>query len=479
MTSPQMGTRAVGYCRVSTTEQAAEGLSLDAQAAAVRAYCTLRNLELVTLLTDPGVSAGTPLAARPAGRELAELVTTRRVGAVVAIRLDRLFRDAGDCLAVTRRWDAAGVALHLLDLGGQTLDTSSAMGRFFLTVMAGAAELERNLVRERTRLSYAHLRNAGVYHASRVPMGYLREPAVIGGKSRHRFVPDPETAPLIRELYERYLAGEQLADLARWGDGVIPRRQGGAAPLTAVTVRLMLANPVYIGRIPQGPPAARRPGAPACNVEPIVDEALWHSVAALLAVQTKTHPRSRNAAGTLGGLLTCGTCGAPIWRSGRNRGQTQVYYRCSRARVGGCPERNFGEHQVWSDLIPHVLDHLDPRRARQRQVEPDAGQDAAARRLAEIGEELQRLTAAYTAAGRLGEREFLAAAEALWQERDALEVSQAERAAPLPVTLPAGRRELRRFLEAMTTDERGLLLRRVLVSATVQGGHVVGPPRLR
>jgi DNA invertase Pin-like site-specific DNA recombinase len=38
----------------------------------------------------------------------------------------------------------------LLDLGGQAVDTSSAMGRFFLTVMAGAAEMERNQTRERT-----------------------------------------------------------------------------------------------------------------------------------------------------------------------------------------------------------------------------------------------------------------------------------------------------------------------------------------
>ncbi len=42
---------------------------------------------------------------------------------------------------MTAGWDKTGVALHLLDMGGQTVDTGSAMGRFFMTVMAGAAEL--------------------------------------------------------------------------------------------------------------------------------------------------------------------------------------------------------------------------------------------------------------------------------------------------------------------------------------------------
>ncbi|MCG3177467.1 MAG: hypothetical protein MOGMAGMI_02441 [Candidatus Omnitrophica bacterium] len=476
MTSPQLVTRAVGYARVSTDEQVAEGLSLDAQAQAIRHYCALRHLELVTLLTDPAVSAGTPLAARPAGRELAELVTARRVGAVVALRLDRLFRDAGDCLAVTRRWDAAGVALHLLDLGGQTLDTSSAMGRFFLTVMAGAAELERNLNRERTRLSYAHLRQSGVYHSSVVPIGYRREPAVIDGKQRHRFVVDEATAPFVRELFDRYLAGEQLVELARWSNDAYPRADG-LPPSWPTVLRFILNNPVYIARVPHGRQGDRRPGVPAVNVEPLVDESVWQAVQQLLAVQTRIHPRARSGDGCFGGLLTCGACGAPMWRSGGQPGY--IYYRCSQARLGRCDQRNVRDVALWEELLPHLVDHLDPRRARQRQAEADPAQEAASLRLAAIGEELQRLTSVYTAAGRLGEREFLAAAEALWQERDALEASRAEQAAPLPMTLPPTRRELRAVLDRLSPDERGVLLRRVLVSATVKDGRLVGAPRLR
>lgn len=69
---------------------------------------------------------------------------------MVALKLDRRFRDAADALVQTRVWDRAGIALHVVDMGGQSLNTASSMGRMFLTMTAAFAELERNLISERT-----------------------------------------------------------------------------------------------------------------------------------------------------------------------------------------------------------------------------------------------------------------------------------------------------------------------------------------
>ncbi|MBI1827808.1 MAG: recombinase family protein [Planctomycetes bacterium] len=54
-----------------------------------------------------------------------------------------------DCLTTVERWEKSGVTLHVVDLGGNAIDTASAAGRFMLVVLAGAAEMERNLTRER------------------------------------------------------------------------------------------------------------------------------------------------------------------------------------------------------------------------------------------------------------------------------------------------------------------------------------------
>lgn len=163
---------AIGYVRVSTVEQAEEGVSMAAQRRAIEAYCSLKGLDLVKVVEDPAVSAGKALAVREGGAELLSTLASKRAGHVVAFKLDRLFRDTADCLSQTHAWDRAGVALHLVDLGGQAIDTSTAMGRFFLTVIAGAAEMERNLIRERTRAALGHKRDRGERISGRALFGF-------------------------------------------------------------------------------------------------------------------------------------------------------------------------------------------------------------------------------------------------------------------------------------------------------------------
>ena len=153
--------KAVAYLRVSTTEQANEGCSLDAQLERVKAYCVMSNLDLVAIFREEGVSGAKALDTRPQGRQLVEALKSGQATHVVAMKLDRLFRDAVDCLTATREWDRAGTTLHLVDMGGTCLNTGSAMGRMFLTMAAGFAELERNLISERTATAMSHLKAEG------------------------------------------------------------------------------------------------------------------------------------------------------------------------------------------------------------------------------------------------------------------------------------------------------------------------------
>ena len=167
-----MADKAIGYVRVSTEEQATEGVSIEAQVEKVRAYATVRSLELVDILVDAGVSAAKPLADRPGGKQVWDAARRGKAQSVVVCKLDRAFRDAADCLTVTREWDKRGVAFHILDMGGTSIDTSSAMGRMFLTMAAGFAELERNLIRERTSTAMAHKRTRRERISRFAPFGF-------------------------------------------------------------------------------------------------------------------------------------------------------------------------------------------------------------------------------------------------------------------------------------------------------------------
>jgi DNA invertase Pin-like site-specific DNA recombinase len=166
--------RAIGYIRVSTEDQAREGVSLDVQKERIEAYCKLRGLDLVMIFRDNGVSAGKPLSTREGGAALLAALSRREATHVVALKLDRMFRSTIDCLENAQRWQKDGIALHLIDLGGGgAFDTASPFGGFFLTVMVAAAELERQLISERTRQALAHKKTHRQAYA-RTPIGYTR-----------------------------------------------------------------------------------------------------------------------------------------------------------------------------------------------------------------------------------------------------------------------------------------------------------------
>jgi len=152
---------AAAYVRVSTDEQASEGVSLDAQVARVHAYAAAQGLRLEMVFRDEGVSAGAPLATRPEGSRLVDALQRGEFAHVVAVKLDRCFRNAADCMHTVDGWTKCGIAVHFVDLGGQAVDSQTAMGKFFLSIMASCAELELGNIRDRTRAALQHKRMRG------------------------------------------------------------------------------------------------------------------------------------------------------------------------------------------------------------------------------------------------------------------------------------------------------------------------------
>ena len=231
--------KAIAYIRVSTAEQANEGVRLDAQRAKLDAYATFKGLDLVDVIVDAGVSAGKPLAKRPGGARLLAAVEAAEAEAVIAVKLDRLFRDAADCLTVTRAWDGADVALHLLDMG---VDTSTPMGRAFLTMAAAFAELERNLIAERTRDGLAQVRREGVTLGADA-FGWERiEARDDDGRRVCRAVAaEVEAVSRIIELREAGATYQQIADTLT-AEGVPTKRGGRWYPATVRNIALRTAG---------------------------------------------------------------------------------------------------------------------------------------------------------------------------------------------------------------------------------------------
>lgn len=166
---------ALAYVRVSTHGQVESGLSLEHQQRAVETYCAERELRLEKVYREEGVSAGTPFARRPQGGAiLAELKARPKGCHVVIPRLDRAFRNMTDAAATMGSLERAGHYLHVLDPRLCTYGQGGLEGiatRMLLLVMAGAAEMERQLIRERNREAAAALRARGK-PAGHPPLGF-------------------------------------------------------------------------------------------------------------------------------------------------------------------------------------------------------------------------------------------------------------------------------------------------------------------
>jgi DNA invertase Pin-like site-specific DNA recombinase len=122
--------RMIGYCRVSTDEQAMSGLGLADQEKRIREMAKPHGWRIVQMIRDEGLSAGT-LERAGLYRALGQLAAGRADGLVVA-KLDRLTRSTVDFGLLLEWFKDAGKTLVLLDLG---VDTSTAGGELVANVI--------------------------------------------------------------------------------------------------------------------------------------------------------------------------------------------------------------------------------------------------------------------------------------------------------------------------------------------------------
>lgn len=130
------------YCRVSTLDQ-----SCSLQRRELQEYCQRRGWDIVAEYTDHGWSGAT--ANRPELTRLMNDARKRRFDTVVVWKLDRWGRSVADSMKNIQELDLLGVKFLAVTQNIGT-EESSPMARFMLTIMSAFAELEKEMIRERT-----------------------------------------------------------------------------------------------------------------------------------------------------------------------------------------------------------------------------------------------------------------------------------------------------------------------------------------
>ncbi|MFZ5824951.1 MAG: recombinase family protein [Bacillota bacterium] len=328
------------YLRVSTEEQAEEGFSIPAQRQRVTDFCRSQWGGVpICWYVDDGESART--LDRPA---LARLrAEAERGDVVMVLRLDRLTRSVLDLYTLLQEWDHRSIFFRSVT---EPYDTTSTEGRFMIGLLALLAEWERLRIAERVREVMAHTVRQEGRHLSRPPLGYQLD--------QGRLVICPHEAPLVKEIFERYAAGQGTRTIARALNRRGLRTKQGRE-WTDSTVAYTLRNPVYTGKVAWGRIVSRgrrqtEPESPETLLvegshPPLVDALIWERAQEQLARRRERPGRQGAGIHPLTGLARCGLCDGPIHgltqrrrREGRPvHDGVRHYYRCAnRDRKGAC-----------------------------------------------------------------------------------------------------------------------------------------------
>lgn len=205
--------KAIGYIRVSTEQQAGEGVSLEAQKAKIEAWCIANDRELVAVYVDAGISGKSMEKRTGLQKALAETGK----GMVLAVHsLSRLARSTKDLLTISEMLQAKKIELVSVT---EKVDTSSAYGEFFFTLMGAISQLERRMIGDRTKMALAHKKASGQKYAP-VPFGYQE----IEG----RLEAVEAEAQLVVEIQNKRQAGYTLQSIAdNLNERGIKGKQGG------------------------------------------------------------------------------------------------------------------------------------------------------------------------------------------------------------------------------------------------------------
>lgn len=348
--------RVVCYLRVSTTEQAEDGYSIRAQRAQLIDYCRVNDYEITNIYIDEGYSAKD--MNRPALKQLLADAEKGLFDAVVVYKLDRFTRSVKDLYELLDYLNRHNVGFISKQ---EKFDTTTAMGRAMIGLLAVFAQFERELIAERVRMGQEQKVKEGKKPGGKYPFGY--------DKAGELVPEEAETLRRLRELYMKENLGFKSIAIRLNQEGLMRRGFDWRASTAALT----LENPFYAGIIQFGGKMAngkypQRKRDLRVEVlrsqgshEPVFTEDEYNEHIALMRQRTDSG-FSRKADYWFTGLLRCGRCGGSMHgrlTNTKTRADGTVvrtaYYICSNRKENDkCTMPIFRQVHIEHMILEHI-----------------------------------------------------------------------------------------------------------------------------
>lgn len=421
-----MTTRAVLYLRQSTHRE--ESISLELQEAACRRHCEERGYSVVMVESDPGISGRT--FNRPAVKRVMEAIEDQQVDVVVLWKWSRMSRSRRDWAIAADRVDVAG---GRIESATEDIDVSTSHGRLARGMMVEFAAFESERIGDQWKEAHQRRVNMGLPANGKPRFGYRR----LG----EGFEPDPETGPVLADLYRRYISGESFYALVKHlndnGINTVPGYGSSGGAWSDRSLRRALDSGFGAGLI-------RSHDEYSAGIhEAVITEDEWKDYVAARQ-RRRVHRGSERSTYLLSGMVRC-DCGSAMV-AGQFGWKRVPKFRCKAAAEKRAHDGGYVSAHVLDDEVRAWLRGLvsDLSEATTAETGLKSKRTKASANLSKLGASLTRTEQAITrltvsfAEGVLDLDAYRSATEELKQKRDGLMVAlksvESERRA-IPVSL--------------------------------------------
>ncbi|AOH53321.1 hypothetical protein ABE28_003075 [Peribacillus muralis] len=332
------------YVRVSTDEQAKHGYSIASQIEKLEAYCISQGWGIIDILVDEGYSAKD--LNRPKFTFMMDQIKKGGIDVLLVYRLDRLTRSVLDLYEILKILDENNC---MFKSATEVYDTTNAMGRLFITLVAAIAQWERENLAERVRLGMEKKTKLGKWKGGITPYGYK----VINKE----LVINKDEESIVKTIFELskssgfYTIAKTLS--AR-GYGT---RKGSDWHVD--TVRDIANNPIYAGYLTfnENPKQYKKPPREQTLYEGVHERIIprddFWALQDALDKRRGSGGKRETSNYYFSSILKCGRCGHSMSGHKSPNGKT---YRCSGKKAG----KQCTSHIIKEDnLVKTVLNNLN------------------------------------------------------------------------------------------------------------------------
>lgn len=304
------------YARVSTTEQAEEGYSIDEQLRVLIDFCNREGYEVYDKYVDRGIS-GKNISGRPAVQRLIEDAEVKKFDVVLVWKMNRLARKSLDLMNIVELLNSKNIAFRSYT---EKYETESPTGKLQFQMMAAIAEYERNNIAENVKMGMIARAKEGRWNGGQV-LGY--DVVEISSDNRKRkdthLVVNEREANTVQLIFQMYSSGHGYKSIANCINKKGYRTKKGKT-FSLNAIKIIVTNPVYAGYIRYNVRKdwneKRRnninpnPIIQKGEHEPIISEEMWQIAQNVYQSRSCKPNRIHDGEFPLTGIMKCPVCGA-------------------------------------------------------------------------------------------------------------------------------------------------------------------------